>query len=118
MRVTLDEIAGRLKACGPEASNHLPKVILLNGNEPLLVEEALDGVREVLKQHGFDERLRYQLESGFDWGQITGVGQAMSLFAERRIIEFRVPKSLGVAGTKAITEFCQRLISANARLNG
>ena len=107
MRVTLDEIVERLKACGPQGSNRLPKVILLNGNEPLLVEEALDGVRQVLKQQGFDERLRYQLESGFDWGQITGVGQAMSLFAERRIIEFRVPKSLGVAGTKAITEFCQ-----------
>jgi DNA polymerase-3 subunit delta len=30
----------------------------------------------------------------------------MSLFSERRLIELRVPKSLGAAGTKAITEFC------------
>jgi DNA polymerase-3 subunit delta len=72
-----------------------------------LVEEALDGVRQVLKQQGFDERLKYQLETGFDWNKLTGVGQAMSLFAERRVIEFRVPKALGAPGTKAITEYCQ-----------
>ncbi|MGK0373593.1 MAG: DNA polymerase-3 subunit delta [Arenicella sp.] len=107
MRVTLDEVAQRLKACGPESGNQLPKVILLNGNEPLLVEEALDGVRHVLKQLGFGERLKYQLETGFDWNKLTGVGQAMSLFAERRVIEFRVPKALGAPGTKAITEYCQ-----------
>ena len=107
MRVTLDEVAQRLKACGPEVANQHPKVILLNGNEPLLLEEALDGVRQVLKQQGYSERLKYQLETGFDWNKLTGVGQAMSLFAERRIVEFRVPKSLGAAGTKAITEYCQ-----------
>ena len=107
MRVTLDDVAQRLKACGPSSNQPLPKVLLLNGNEPLLIEEALDGVRQVLKQQGFTERLKYQLETGFDWGQLTGVGQAMSLFAERRVVEFRVPKALGTAGTKAITEFCQ-----------
>jgi DNA polymerase-3 subunit delta len=107
MRVTLEEVAQRLKACGGDSKTLLPKVILLNGNEPLLVEEALDGVRQVLKQQGFDERLKYQLETGFDWNKLTGVGQAMSLFAERRVIEFRVPKALGAPGTKAITEYCQ-----------
>ncbi len=108
MRVTLDEVAQRLAAIGgPESTTQLPRVILLNGNEPLLVEEALDRVRGVLKEQGFSERLRYQLETGFDWSQLTGVGQAMSLFAERRIVELRVPKSLGTAGTKAITDYCE-----------
>lgn len=104
MRVSLEELAPRLRASGA----NLPKVILLNGNEPLLVEEALDGAREVLREHGFTERLKYQLETGFDWSSITGVGQAMSLFAERRIVELRVPKALGAPGTKAITEYCQK----------
>ncbi len=103
MRVVLEELASRLKASGAQ----LPKVILLNGNEPLLIEEALDGVRNALREHGFTERLKYQLEAGFDWNKLTGAGQAMSLFAERRIIEFRVPKALGAPGTKAITEYCQ-----------
>jgi len=37
MRVALDDVAQRLKSCGTDSSNALPKVILLNGNEPLLV---------------------------------------------------------------------------------
>lgn len=102
MRVALDEVAARLSRAG----DNLPKIVLFNGNEALLIEEALDGVREALKALGFSERIKYQLEAGFDWSNLTGAGQAMSLFAERRIIEFRVPKSLGPAGTRAITEFC------------
>jgi len=103
MRVAVDELANRLATQGVES---LPKIILINGNEPLFIEEALDQVRAALKPMGFDERITLQLEVGFDWSSVTGVGQAMSLFSERRLIELRVPKSLGVAGTKAITEFC------------
>jgi len=103
MRVSVEELASRLKA----SIDALPSIIVINGNEPLLVEEALDQAREVLKQAGFSERIKYQLESGFDWSNLTGVGQAMSLFSERRLIEFRVPNKLGTSGTKALTEFCQ-----------
>ena len=102
MRIAFEELASRLMA----SKDKLPKVILLNGNEPLLIEECLDGARKTLREIGFSERLKYQLEAGFDWNKLTGAGQAMSLFAERRVIEFRVPKSLGAPGTKAITEYC------------
>lgn len=104
MRVSTDELAARLSS-NPSS---LPALLLLNGNEALLIEEALDQARQVLKTLGFSERIKYQAEAGFDWGQITGAGQAMSLFAERRIIELRVPKSLGTAGTKALSEFCEQ----------
>lgn len=104
MRVVVEELSNRLKSSSAEA---LPPIILLNGNEPLLLEEALDQIRDALKQHGFSERIKYQLEAGFDWANITGVGQAMSLFAERRAIELRVPKSLGAPGTKALTEYVE-----------
>lgn len=103
MKVPIEQLVSRLKSSG----NALPKVILINGNEPLLIEEALDEVREVVKGLGFDERIKHQLESGFDWSSITGVGQAMSLFSQNRLIELRVPNKLGTPGTKAITEFCK-----------
>jgi DNA polymerase-3 subunit delta len=101
MRVSSDDLAASLNS----NSAALPKILLINGNEPLLIEEALDQARQVLKQCGFDERVKYQMEAGFDWGKITGVGQAMSLFSERRLIELRVPNKLGIPGTKAITEY-------------
>lgn len=105
MRLAVAELASRLEAQG---SANLPQLILINGNEPLLIEESLDQARDVLKGFGFTERLKYQLESGFDWSNISGAGQSMSLFAERRLIELRVPKSLGAAGTKALTEICNQ----------
>jgi len=106
MKVAIEDLARRLAAC--EAGT-LPKIIVINGSEPLLVEEALDETRKAVKEHGFAERIKYQVETGFDWSSLTGVGQAMSLFAEKRLIELRVPKSLGTAGTKAMVEYCNRL---------
>lgn len=103
MRVAIEELAGKLTSLSPE---QLPSVILINGNEPLLVEEALDVIRQTLSTVGFSERIKYQLEAGFDWSTITGIGMEMSLFSERRIIELRVPGKLGTAGTKAVTEYC------------
>ena len=106
MKVAIEDLGRRLKSC--EAST-LPKIILLNGSEPLLIEEALDECRKQLREKGFSERIKYQVETGFDWSSLTGAGQAMSLFAEQRILELRVPKSLGAPGTKAITEYCNNL---------
>ncbi len=106
MKVAIDDLGRRLKACGEDT---LPKIVLINGSEPLLVEEAFDEVRKIAKDLGFTERLKYQVETGFDWSSLTGVGQAMSLFSEKRILELRVPKSLGAAGTKAIVEYCNNL---------
>ncbi|NNC99369.1 MAG: DNA polymerase III subunit delta [Gammaproteobacteria bacterium] len=103
MRIAVEELANRLSRQGID---RLPGIILINGNEPLIMEEALDEVRETLKSLGFAERIKYQLDAGFDWSVITGVGQAMSLFSERRLVELRVPKSLGAAGSKALIEYC------------
>lgn len=106
MKVAIEDLAKRLRACG---SDTLPKIILINGTEPLLIEEALDDVRRITKEFGFSERIKYQVETGFDWSTLTGVGQAMSLFSDKRILELRVPKSLGAPGTKAIVEYCNNL---------
>lgn len=106
MRIAIDELANSLNRLCQEGGHKLPKIILINGNEPLLIEEALTQIREVLKPLGFAERVKLQLEAGFDWGAVTGAGQMMSLFSERRLIELRIPKSLGAPGSKALVEFC------------
>ena len=103
MRVTIDDLAAKINAV---SADKLPSIILINGNEPLLIEEALDQVRLKLKACGFSERIKYQLEAGFDWSVLTGMGMEMSLFSEHRIVELRVPNKLGVPGTKAINEYC------------
>ena len=105
MRIALDELAVSLQG----SASQLPKLLLLNANEPLFLEEALDAARDIYQQAGYTERIRYQADTGFDWSQISGAGQAMSLFSDKRIIELRVAKSLGAAGTKALAEYCDHL---------
>lgn len=102
MRVVSERLAQQVKDGRP-----LPRVIVINGDEVVLVEEALDIARAALKSVGFDERITHHAAAGFDWGQINGAGSSMSLFAQQQLIEVRVAKSLGNPGTKALFEFIE-----------
>jgi DNA polymerase-3 subunit delta len=70
----------------------LPPAVLLAGEEPLLIQEALDAVRAAAKRQGFHERVSLSVEPGFRWQQVFDECASMSLFAERRVIEVRMPK--------------------------
>lgn len=60
---------------------------LVFGDEPLQKLEALDAIRLKAKASGFSERQSFSLESGFDWSEFLGEFQALSLFADRRMLE-------------------------------
>lgn len=78
----------------------------LFGDEILLVEETLDLLRKAAREAEYTERTRYTVEAGFDWNQIFSGNQSMSLFAERKIVELRIPTGKpGDAGGKALTEY-------------
>jgi len=66
-------------------------VYLISGDEPLLVDEALDAVRVAATGLGYTEREAYVAERGFDWSELAARLQSLSLFAERRIVELRLP---------------------------
>ena len=70
----------------------LPPIVLLAGEEPLLIQEALDAVRAASKKQGYSERITLNVEQGFRWQQVYDECASMSLFAERRVIEVRMPK--------------------------
>ena len=84
----------------------LAPIYLIFGDEILLVEESLDLLRTKAREQGFHERIRYSVEAGFDWNQLFVGGQTMSLFAEKRLIELRIPTGKpGDAGAKALIEY-------------
>ena len=83
MRLSVDKLSLQL-------NQGMPNVLLLNGNEVLLIEEALDLLRITARKNGFTERLSYNVVSGFDWNEVGHAEQTMSLFAESRIIELRM----------------------------
>ncbi|MGI5309181.1 DNA polymerase III subunit delta [Rheinheimera sp. WS51] len=60
---------------------------LIFGEEPLQKLEAIDAVRLAAKQQGFSERISLTADNQFDWQELESELNAMSLFAERRLIE-------------------------------
>lgn len=70
----------------------LPSILLLAGDEPLLVQEALDLVRARAKALGYSERISFTVEPGFHWQQVQDECQSMSLFASLKVVEVQMPR--------------------------
>ncbi|WP_237055030.1 DNA polymerase III subunit delta [Microbulbifer sediminum] len=86
----------------------LAPVYLVSGDEPLLVQECCDSIRAAARQQGFGERELLHAEANFDWGQLLASAGSMSLFAEKKVIEVRLPNGKpGDKGSKALQEFAR-----------
>ena len=95
-----------------QLSSHLQKNLapcyLVTGDEHLLVSEALDAIREAARSAGFTSRDLHVATTGFDWSQLRDSGSNLSLFAEKRMVELRLPTGKpGRAGSQAIVEFVE-----------
>src|SRR5271166_4845989 len=83
-RLNLDQLSTALgKALAP--------CYLVSGEEPLLVGEAADAIRAAARAGGYADRSVFFIERGFDWDELRGATQSLSLFSERRVIELRLP---------------------------
>lgn len=69
----------------------LKAVYLVSGDEMLLVQEACDQIVGAARRSGYDERALIQVETGFRWHELTEQANTMSLFAQRRLLDVRVP---------------------------
>ena len=82
-------------------------VYVISGDEPLLAQESTDAVRLAARNQGFSGREVFHGEGKFDWGQLHNEANALSLFAEKKIIEVRISNGKpGDKGSKAICELC------------
>ena len=69
----------------------LQSIYLISGDETLLVEEACDAVVQKAREEGFIERSIHHIESGFKWHDVINDAASMSLFAERKVLDLRMP---------------------------
>lgn len=93
---------------GAHLEQQLAPVYLISGDVPLLVQEACDAVRAAARQAGCSERVVMQAERGFDWEALLQAGGDLSLFAQRRLLELRLPSGKpGDAGSKALLRYLQ-----------
>lgn len=99
MNIKIEQLPAQLR-------NNLLPVYIVSGDEPLQVSEAEDMIRAQARSMEFSEREVFHAESGFDWGTLYEAGNALSLFATRRIIELRLPKlKIGDSGAKALMDY-------------
>src|SRR5260364_62312 len=91
-----DALAGHL-------SRGLARCYAVCGNEPLLVQEALDQIRRHARAQSYTERAIFTVERGFDWSMPLGLSCSPALFGERRLLDLRIPNGQpGKAGAAAL----------------
>lgn len=103
MRASTD----RLKA---SLQRNLAPIYLIFGEEPLQLMEAQDEIRAAARAQNYSSREVLEVGNGFDWSHLRVAANNLSLFAERRIIELRIPSGKpGKEGGEALSEYAERL---------
>ena len=104
MQIRADQLEARL-------ARGLDPLYTLHGDEPLQAMEAGDAVRAAARAAGFSERKVFTVSGAhFDWSSVLGAAQAMSLFAERQVIEIRIPSGKpGKDGSEALQRYVEAL---------
>ena len=94
----------------PHLQRGFKNLYTLHGDEPLLVQEAADELRSSARAQGFTERTVHTAQGAhFDWSAVLASGGEMSLFADKQIIEIRVPSGKpGKEGSVALQQIAER----------
>jgi DNA polymerase-3 subunit delta len=106
VQVRADQLAAQLK-------KGLAPLYVVWGDEPLLAQEACDAVRLAARAAGCSERQVHTVAgSHFDWSGLLGASQALSLFADRQLVEIRIPSGKpGKDGSDALQRYCEAAAS-------
>jgi DNA polymerase-3 subunit delta len=94
----------------PQLGAHLQKglrsLYILHGDEPLMQQEAADAIRASARAQGYTERSVHTVSGAhFDWSEVLAAGGSLSLFADKQIVEVRIPSGKpGKEGSAAIQQ--------------
>jgi DNA polymerase-3 subunit delta len=96
----------------------LKSLYTLQGDEPLLVQEALDLIRATARSQGFTERDAYTVSGvHFNWGEVLASVSSLSLFADKKIMELRIPTGKpGKEGSTALQQLAEQARGNDATL--
>lgn len=101
MRLRPEQLARHLQ-------DGLQPVYVLSGDEPLLLQEARDAICRQAVADGYSEHERHGVERSFSWDRLLGDSQALSLFAERKLLELRFSGKPDSAASEALQALAAR----------
>ncbi|ROZ64881.1 DNA polymerase III subunit delta [Ramlibacter sp. WS9] len=102
-----------MQLAAPQLTQHLQKglrpLYTVYGDEPLLVQEAADAIRAAARGQGYTERTVHTVAGAhFDWSEVLAAGGSLSLFADKQIVEIRIPSGKpGKEGSPALQQLAE-----------
>jgi DNA polymerase-3 subunit delta len=102
-----------MQLAAAQLSQHLQRglkpLYTLHGDEPLLIQEAADTIRALAREQGYTERTVHTVAGAhFDWSEVLAAGGSLSLFADRQIVEIRIPSGKpGKEGSPALQQLAE-----------
>jgi len=102
-----------MQLAAAQLPGHLQKglrsLYVLHGDEALLLQEAADTIRTAARAQGFTERSSHTVAGAhFDWSEVLAAGGSLSLFADKQIVEIRIPSGKpGKEGSVAIQQLAE-----------
>ena len=91
-------------------SEVIAPLYLISGDETLLVEEACDAVLRAAAAQGYTERSVHHVDTGFKWHELQHDAASLSLFAERKVLDVRVPaKKLDREASEVLREWAAQV---------
>src|ERR1700723_689037 len=97
LRLSADQLPAAL-------ARGLAGIYLVSGDEPLLVGEAADAIRAAARAAGYADRQVFFIDRSFSWDELRLASQSLSLFAERRLFELRMPSGKPDKGAALLAE--------------
>jgi DNA polymerase-3 subunit delta len=102
-----------MQLASAQLAQHLAKglrsLYTLHGDEPLMVQESADAIRAAARAQGYTERTVHTVAGAhFDWSEVLAAGGSLSLFADRQIVEIRIPSGKpGKDGGAALAQLAE-----------
>jgi DNA polymerase-3 subunit delta len=100
----------RFEQLNAHLAKGLTAVYLVFGDEPLLLQEAGDAIRQAARVQGHTERTCLTVDPGFAWPVLLQHAANQSLFADRRLLELRLDNAKpGDEGSRVLCAYAERL---------
>ncbi len=111
MQLALNQLAAHLQ-------KGLRPLYTLHGDEPLQLQEAADAIRTAARAAGHSERSVHTVQGAhFDWSSVLAAGGSFSLFADKKLVEIRIPSGKpGKDGSAAIQQLAENAAQDDSTL--
>jgi DNA polymerase-3 subunit delta len=101
MQINADQLRSHL-------ARQLLPLYLVQGDDPLLVQDACRAIRRKAQQQGCSERLQFSLDNASKWESLQGHLFNFSLFADKQLIEIQLNASPNSAISQGLKSYAQQ----------